>query len=159
MTFIKTQAYKWGCLVALSLLGVTSGAIAQSQTEPQQLPIVKLTAGMFVISAQLAQTSEQREIGLMFRKQMPYQEGMLFMFDRPGTQCFWMKNTLIPLSAAFISDDGSIVNVEDMAPMSEVSHCSKKPVRFVLEMNQGWFTKRGMGPGAKIKGAMFTAGG
>lgn len=157
MTFIKTQAYKWGCFIAVSLLGHALPAFAQSQPEPQQLPAVKLTSGMFVITAQLAQTPQEREIGLMFRKQMPYQEGMLFMFERPGTQCFWMKNTLIPLSAAFISDDGSIVNIEDMAPMSEASHCSRKPVRFVLEMNQGWFAKRGVGPGAKIKGAMFTS--
>jgi uncharacterized protein len=67
-----------------------------------------------------------------------------------------MRNTLIPLSAAFVADDGAIVNVEDMAPQTDASHCSKKPVRYVLEMNQGWFAKRGLKPGFKLTGAPFT---
>jgi uncharacterized membrane protein (UPF0127 family) len=80
---------------------------------------------------------------------------MIFVFEQPATQCFWMRNTLIPLSTAFVADDGSIVNIEDMAPMTENSHCSKKPVRFVLEMNQGWFAKRGLKAGSRIGGPLF----
>ena len=91
----------------------------------------------------------------MYRKSMPQQEGMLFAFEEPGVQCFWMKNTLLPLSAAFIGDDGTVVNIEDMAPRSLDSHCSAQPVRFVLEMNQGWFAKRGIKAGSKLQGVPF----
>ena len=110
---------------------------------------------MHMIQAQLATTPQQRSIGLMFRKEMPQHEGMLFVFEEPGVQCFWMKNTLIPLAAAFIADDGTIVNIEEMKAGTLDSHCSKEPVRFVLEMNQGWFAKRAIKPGAKLGGAPF----
>ena len=83
----------------------------------------------------------------MFRTAMPANDGMLFVFEQPGQQCFWMKNTLIPLSVAFIADDGSVVNIDDMKPQTLDSHCSAKPVRFVLEMNEGWFAKRGIKAG------------
>ena len=91
----------------------------------------------------------------MFRREMPQHEGMLFVFEQPATQCFWMKNTQLPLTAAFVADDGSIVNLADMQPLSEESHCSAKPVRYVLEMNQGWFAKRGIKAGTKLGGAPF----
>ena len=83
-------------------------------------------------------------------------EGMLFVFEQASTQCFWMRNTLIPLTAAFVEDDGTIVNLADMQPQSDDSHCSSKPVRFVLEMNQGWFAKRQIKPGAKLGGTVFS---
>jgi len=86
---------------------------------------------------------------------MAVSDGMLFVFEQPGQQCFWMKNTLIPLSVAFLADDGSVVNIEEMAPQTLDGHCSTKPVRFVLEMNQGWFAKRGIKPGSKLRGAPF----
>jgi uncharacterized membrane protein (UPF0127 family) len=86
---------------------------------------------------------------------MPSQEGMLFVFSQPGVQCFWMRNTVLPLTAAFVADDGTIVNLEDMKPMTETSHCSARPVRFVLEMNQGWFAQRGIKAGTKILGEAF----
>jgi len=132
---------------------------AMAQDSPQMdLPRVKLAAGMHQIDSQVAANDLQRQIGLMFRKEMPMHEGMLFVFDQPSVQCFWMKNTLLPLSAAFIADDGSIVNIVDMKPQTLDSHCSTKPVRFVLEMNQGWFAKRKIGAGFKLTGAPFTAG-
>ncbi len=141
------------CLAAVLALGVA--AAAGAQTGPQKLPAIKLTAGIHVINAEMATTPEQREIGLMFRPTMGANEGMLFTFDRPGQQCFWMKNTLIPLSAAFVADDGSIVNVEAMKPRTLDPHCSTQPVRFVLEMNDGWFARRGIKPGAKLRGTPF----
>ncbi len=141
-------------LVAVLALGLASATWAQSG--PQKLQSIKLTAGIHVVSAELASTPEQREIGLMFRPSMGANEGMLFVFDRAGQQCFWMKNTLIPLSAAFIADDGSIVNVEAMKPQTLDGHCSTQPVRFVLEMNDGWFAKRGLKPGAKLRGTPFS---
>ncbi len=116
---------------------------------------VELTAGMYRIDAQVALSPQERQTGLMFRKEMPAQEGMLFVFEQPAMQCFWMKNTLLPLTAAFVADDGTIVNLADMKPQTEDSHCSAKPVRYVLEMNQGWFAKRGIKAGAKLGGAPF----
>ena len=85
---------------------------------------------------------------------MPTHEGMLFVFEQASTQCFWMRNTLIPLSVAFLADDGTVVNLADMKPQSDDSHCSTKPVRYVLEMNQGWFAKRGVKPGTRISGEL-----
>lgn len=135
-----------------------AGPWAFAQQGPQlALPRVELTAGMHRIDAQVAQSPEERQIGLMNRKSMPQHEGMLFVFEHPATQCFWMKNTLLPLTAAFVADDGSIVNLVDMQPQSEASHCSKKPVRYVLEMNQGWFTQKHLKAGSKLNGAPFSA--
>jgi len=134
--------------IAIAL--ASCAALAQ---EPQMdLPRVKLSAGMHLIDAQLARSVDERSVGLMFRKEMPQHEGMLFEFEQASQQCFWMKNTLLPLSAAFVADDGTVVNVEDMKPQTLDSHCSLKPVRYVLEMNQGWFAKRGIKPGFKLSG-------
>ena len=107
---------------------------------------------MHQIDAQIAQTPDHRQIGLMWRKNMPINEGMLFIFEQPSQQCFWMKNTLLPLTAAFMADDGTIVNLADMKPQTTDPHCSKQPVRYVLEMNQGWFAKKGIKAGAKLSG-------
>jgi uncharacterized protein len=130
-------------------------AIASAQEAPQKLAQVRLTAGIHNINAELASTPPQREIGLMFRSVMPANDGMLFVFEQPGQQCFWMKNTLLPLSVAFIGDDGSVVNIDDMKPQTLDSHCSAKPVRFVLEMNEGWFAKRGIKAGSRLRGGPF----
>ena len=140
---------------AALLCAATLGA---AQDGPQlNLKRVELTAGMHRIDAQVAQSSAERQIGLMHRKNMPQHEGMLFVFEQPATQCFWMKNTLLPLTAAFVADDGSIVNLADMQPQSEASHCSQKPVRYVLEMNQGWFAQKHLKAGNKLVGAPFSA--
>jgi uncharacterized membrane protein (UPF0127 family) len=130
-------------------------AAAQSGDPQTDLPRTTITTGIFQIDVQVAATPQQREIGLMFRKEMPQQEGMIFVFEQPGTQCFWMKNTLIPLTAAFVADDGTIVNLEDMKPQTTDSHCSDKPVRYVLEMNQGWFARKGVKAGARLSGPVF----
>lgn len=146
MTLLRTLA----CLLA------TSWAISSAQAQaPQDLPTIKLGAGIHNIRAQVAQTDEQRMTGLMHRPTMPNNDGMLFVFNEAAQQCFWMKNTLLPLSAAFIADDGTVINIEDMKPQTLDSHCSKKPVRFVLEMNVGWFAKRGIKPGTRLTGEPF----
>lgn len=139
-------------LLALLVTLATAPAAAQ---QPQQLPMVTLTAGMHNVQAQLAASPDQRQIGLMYRREMPSNEGMLFVFEDTSRQCFWMRNTLLPLSIAFVADDGTIVNLADMKPLSEDSHCSSKPVRYALEMNVGWFAKRGIGPGFKLGGPPF----
>jgi uncharacterized membrane protein (UPF0127 family) len=130
-------------------------ALASAQEGPQKLAQVRLNAGIHNINAELASTPQQREIGLMFRTAMPANDGMLFAFEQPAQQCFWMRNTLIPLSVAFIGDDGSVVNIDDMKPQTLDSHCSAKPVRFVLEMNEGWFAKRGIKVGSRLRGGPF----
>jgi uncharacterized protein len=131
-------------------------SIAGAQEGPQSLPKIKLTAGMHVLDVEVAQRPQEHQIGLMFRKTMPTNDGMIFIFDHASQQCFWMKNTLLPLSVAFIADDGTIVNLDDMAPQTLDSHCSTKEVRFVLEMNEGWFAKRGIKAGSKLRGQPFT---
>ena len=145
----------WGGWLAACALAASAG-VAQAQEGPQMnLRRVELTAGMHRIDAQVALTPQERQTGLMYRKEMPAHEGMLFVFEQPSQQCFWMKNTLLPLTAAFIADDGTIVNLEDMKPQTLDSHCSAKPVRYVLEMNQGWFAKKGIKAGAKLGGTPF----
>jgi uncharacterized protein len=142
--------------VLISLLWSALAVTATAQDTPQtNLPRIKLQAGMFQIDTQVAQTEAQRQIGLMFRQDMPQHEGMLFVFEQAATQCFWMKNTLLPLTAAFVADDGTIVNLADMKPQTTDSHCSAKPVRFVLEMNQGWFAKKGLKAGSRLSGVAF----
>jgi uncharacterized membrane protein (UPF0127 family) len=140
---------------ALALACVAAAVCAHAQDQPQNLAATTLTVGMHNIRAQLAITPMQRQIGLMHRHEMPTHEGMLFVFDEASQQCFWMRNTLIPLSIAFLADDGTVVNLADMKPQSDDSHCSAKPVRYVLEMNQGWFAKRGVKPGTRIGGELF----
>jgi hypothetical protein len=128
-----------------------------SAQEPQlNLPRVRILAGVHQIDAQVARTAQQRATGLMWRRDMPQHEGMLFVFEQPSVQCFWMQNTPSPLTAAFLADDGTIVNLADMQPLSTQSHCSSRPVRFVLEMNQGWFEKKGLRAGARLTGEPFT---
>ena len=105
-----------------------------------------------MIHAEVAATDAQREQGLMHRKSLPENNGMLFVFDRPARSCMWMKNTLIPLSVAFIDYDGTIVNIEEMAPLTTDSHCSAGWIRYALEMNAGWFRKNGLKPGSRISG-------
>lgn len=128
----------------------------QAQDRPQpKLPTVDLRAGMHLIRAELAVSAEQQATGMMFRTTMGANEGMLFVNEDAGVRCFWMRNTLIPLTIAFLDDDGTIVNLADMQPQSDRSHCSARPVRYALEMNQGWFAKRGIQPGFRLRGGPF----
>jgi len=140
-------------LVGMLLL-VSMGTRAQEAPQVD-LPRTTLQAGMHLIQAQVASTPQQRAIGLMHRADMPANEGMLFVFEQPAVQCFWMKNTLLPLTAAFVQDDGTVVNLADMQPQSLDSHCSASPVRYVLEMHQGWFAKRGIQSGFRLSGPPF----
>lgn len=147
-----------GLRAALLWAGTLLAGVAAAQgaaEQPQRLQAITLTAGMHNIRAEVAITPEQRQKGLMHRRDLATHEGMLFVFDEPAPQCFWMKNTPTPLTIAFLADDGSIVNLADMKPFDEASHCSARPVRFVLEMNQGWFAKRGFKAGFKLGGAPF----
>ena len=127
------------------------GSLAQAQTNPV-LPIKKLTAGMHVIQAEIAATPETRTTGLMNRKSLAPNHGMLFVFENSATHCFWMRNTKIPLAIAFLADDGKIVNIEEMQAETTNNHCPKAAVRFALEMNKQWFSERVIVPGTIVTG-------
>jgi len=129
------------------LLAVSLSALARAE-----LPVVQLQAGMHLIRAEIADSMGTRMEGLMYRKSMPQGSGMVFVFDEAATHCMWMKNTLIPLSVAFIDGSGAVINIADMQPHSEQSHCAARPARFALEMNKGWFAERGIKPGARLRG-------
>lgn len=130
---------------ALSLLA------AQAQADVQ-FPLVELSAGMYRIEAELAHTPEARQRGLMHRREMADHRGMVFVFTERARHCMWMRNTFIPLSVAFLDDDGRIINIEHMTPLTEDSHCAAAPARYALEMNQGWFATRAIAPGARVRG-------
>jgi len=154
-TLIQNSGMKFLTLACLSVVLSLFTAARAQETPQTQLQRITLTAGFHQIETQVALTPEQHQIGLMYRTEMPQGEGMIFVFQNPSKQCFWMKNTVLPLTAAFIDDDGTIVNLEDMKPQTTDSHCSLKPVRYVLEMNQGWFAKKGIKPGFKLGGKIF----
>jgi len=134
------------CGLALSAAGMGQG-LAQGS-----LPVLELSAGMYRIEAEVAANDQHRQVGLMNRKTMPAQRGMLFVFPQERTHCMWMRNTLIPLSVAFIDADGYIINIENMQPQTEDNHCAKVPARYALEMNEGWFAQRGIKPGFRLQG-------
>ena len=113
---------------------------------------MELNAGFHRIEAEVAASDANRQLGMMNRKAMPPQHGMLFVFEQNNTHCMWMRNTLLPLSVAFIDEQGIILNIEDMQPQTETNHCAKVPARYALEMNLGWFAQRGIKPGTKLGG-------
>ena len=117
-----------------------------------QNPVVQLNAGMHLIRAEVVSDPGTRAQGLMHRRSLAQNAGMLFIFDEPAVHCMWMKNTLIPLSVAFVDERGTIVNIADMEPHSEASHCAAQPVRYALEMNRGWFAARALKPGSRLNG-------
>ena len=128
---------------ALWLAVAATGALAQTPAAPTApntgLPVVDLTIGMYKVKAEVAATPQTRETGLMFRKTMPDTAGMLFVFDESAGHCFWMKNTDLPLSIAFITDDGTISDIAEMKPQTEDNHCPTRAGSYALEMNKGWF--------------------
>ena len=117
-----------------------------------ELPATTLVIGKQKLVAEVAATPDQRMTGLMHRFSLKPDHGMIFVFERPEPQAFWMKNTFIPLSIAFIGGDGHIVNIEDMAPQDERQHWSAGPAQYALEMRKGWFAEHGIGPGDRVDG-------
>lgn len=137
-------------LLVTILFGLVFASAHAQQTG--RMPVISLSAGMHIIKAEVAETNAERQQGLMFREKMGPNEGMLFLFEAPAGVCMWMKNTLIPLSVAFIDEKGKIVNIEDMQPQTMDSHCAQKPIRYALEMNRGWFKQKNIKPGMTIEG-------
>jgi uncharacterized membrane protein (UPF0127 family) len=132
--------------------GLFGMAISMTVGAQSAMPVMELTAGMHRIEAEVAANDPNRQLGLMNRKSMPQQHGMLFVFNHENTHCMWMRNTLLPLSVAFVDANGVIINIEDMKPQTEDNHCARQPARYALEMNLGWFAQRGIKPGTKLGG-------
>jgi uncharacterized membrane protein (UPF0127 family) len=104
------------------------------------------------VRAEVANDEDSRRTGLMFRERLGENSGMLFVYEAPGLHAMWMRNTLIPLSVAFLDKRGRIINIEDMEPQTEDSHAAAAPAYYSLEMNQGWFKKNGIKPGDRVEG-------
>ena len=139
------RAFARGLLAAALLVPAATWADAALRT-------AQIRVGAHPMKVEIVDTDPQRYKGLMFREKLGRDEGMLFIYDEPAYQSMWMKNTLIPLSVAFLDDGGAIINVEDMQPQTEDSHCASRPARYALEMNRGWFAARGIKPGIRIGG-------
>ena len=118
----------------------------------QSAPVMELRAGFHRIEAEVAATQAVRMQGLMQRRTLGTNQGMLFVFPFAERHCMWMRNTLIPLSVAFIDEEGKILNIEEMKPQTENNHCAAAPARFALEMNKAWFASKGIAPGSRIGG-------
>ena len=132
-------------ILATTLFFLTAPALAE-------MPHIELTASFHRIDAEVAADQPSRMQGLMMRKSMPANQGMLFVFPRAERHCMWMRNTFIPLSVAFLDEQGKILNIENMQPQTENSHCAAAPARFALEMNHGWFAAKGVKAGHRIGG-------
>lgn len=139
-------------MLRLFPLFIANVLIVSSVMAQQPMPRTELTVGMYRIEAEVAATGPHREMGLMQRKTMPQQNGMVFVFPQLLKHCMWMRNTLLPLSVAFMDEKGAIINIEDMQPQTENNHCAESNARYALEMNLGWFKSRGFGPGTPING-------
>lgn len=134
----------------LLAVGVTLAFLAAPVSA--QMPRIDLSAGFHRIEAEVAADQPNRMQGLMMRKSMPANHGMLFVFAHAERHCMWMRNTFLPLSVAFLDDQGRILNIENMQPQTENNHCAAAPARFALEMNRGWFADKGIKPGQRIGG-------
>jgi uncharacterized membrane protein (UPF0127 family) len=149
MMTITIPMNRFAIPVLSTLLALCAAAPVQAQ---QKFPVIPLTAGMYVIQAEVATTEAQREEGLMFRQKLGPNQGMVFLFGSPAGVCMWMKNTLIPLSVAFLDGNHKIINIEDMQAQTLNSHCAQAPANYALEMNLGWFKQKNIKPGMTIEG-------
>ena len=131
---------------------LSAALLALSAHAQSRLPVTELTAGFHRIEAEVAVDQASQAKGLMYRRSMPANHGMLFVFPRTDRHCMWMRNTLMPLSVAFLDAQGKIINIEDMQPETEDNHCAASPARYALEMNIGWFAANGIKPGFQIGG-------
>lgn len=160
--FARSWMARLACAVALPLACAFFSvalpphtALAQippGAKQPSEFPRAKLTTGMFVIDAAVAANDADREQGLMYRTQLAPNEGMLFVFGENAVHCFWMKNTLIPLSIAFMRADGTVTDIDEMQAETTNNHCPRNNGVYALEMSKGWFSAKGIKPGMKIDG-------
>ena len=133
----------------LGLFGFTCNKAPESG-----LPIAPLTINGHQVLAEIAAQPATRTAGLMFRQQLAQDGGMLFLFPDNTPRAFWMKNTFIPLGIAFLDEKGDILNILEMPPQTEKNFFSQGPAKFALEVNSGWFEKRGIKAGDVVSGVM-----
>jgi uncharacterized membrane protein (UPF0127 family) len=142
-------------LCSLLATGVLGGCVAVEARPPApsaSAPALKLARiGTHTLQIELAISETEQQRGLMHRRELPENQGMLFIFQQEQRLGFWMKNTLLPLSIAFLDKDLRIVDIQDMQPLDETTHISAKPALYALEMNQGWFRKRGIVTGNQLE--------
>ena len=143
---------KFVATLALALLASMPASAQAPDGKPQSLPITTIRVGPHTVAAEVASTPDQRTLGLMYRFSLPADHGMLFVFPEPQPLAFWMRNTFIPLSIAYIDAEGRILNVAEMAPRSDASHPSRGDALDALEMRKGWFADKGVGPGTRVTG-------
>ena len=135
-----------------SILCATTVFLLASTQAQAEMPVMELTVGFHRVEAEVAADQASRMQGLMHRRNMATNHGMLFVFPQANRHCMWMRNTLLPLSVAFLDEQGRILNIEDMKPQTETNHCAAGPARFALEMNLGWFSSKGLRAGQRIGG-------
>jgi uncharacterized protein len=147
-----SSMFHWAVSLGVAIFfAMISPTKAHAQDGPNpRLPSITLQAGIHLINAEVASEVGTRAKGLMHRTKLGNNQGMLFIFEQKAQHCFWMRNTLIPLSIAFLEDDGTILNIENMQPKSDDSHCPLKAIRYALEMDQGWFAKKGISAGDRL---------
>jgi uncharacterized membrane protein (UPF0127 family) len=138
-----------GALAAFFLLCCLACGRAGS-LEQRDLLIEQAGGGTVKVRAEIARSAEEKRQGLMYRKSLADGRGMLFIFDRDQLMSFWMRNTFIPLSIAYIRSDGSILEIWDMRPLDENPVRSTRGVRYALEVPQGWFDRAGIGAGDRL---------
>lgn len=134
-----------------SVIGLSLGLVL-SRAAWADPPLAQLSAGLLRIEAEVASDPGGRALGLMNRRELAANHGMIFVFAENGLHCMWMRNTLIPLSVAFLDEQGNITNIEEMLPRTENTHCASRPARFALEMSAGWFAAHKIAPGKQISG-------
>ena len=140
-------------IVMLAPLTIFADTPALPEGKPQTgLPTVSLKVGSQNVRAEVANTEATRQVGMMFRQKMGRQDGMLFVFPEIAYHAMWMRNTLIPLSVAYMNERGVIVSIHEMQALTEAVHQAAGPVRYALEMNAGWFASNKISVGDTIKG-------
>jgi hypothetical protein len=126
--------------------------VAAAGANAAPLPTIELAIKGHRLVAELATTTDARTTGLMNRFSLQPDHGMLFVFKEAQPLAFWMKNTYVPLSIAFIASDGKILNIEDMAPQTESTHPSQGLAVYALEMKKGWFAEHSIRAGDAVEG-------
>jgi len=143
----RRQLLRWICHALCGALLAVPAALTAAD-----LPNITLSVNNHRLTAEVAYTEATRAQGLMYRRMLPENRGMLFVFQETALHGMWMMNTYVPLSVAFLDEHGIIINIADMEPHSRETHAAARPVRYALEVNRGWFAKRGIAPGARIEG-------
>ncbi len=150
-----------GTLFAAVAIGCNDGEGETVPTGSDGAPLTRITfvnkeGDEIDLFVEVADTPEERQRGLMFRQSMPENQGMLFVFEQEGQYSFYMRDTLLPLSIAFVEGEGDILEIEDMQPLTEDLHSPDEPYLYAIEANQGWFDRHGIGAGAGVRIARVT---